>query len=458
MGIFGALTTAVTGLSAQAFALENISGNIANSQTTGYKRIDSSFADMIGDSSGAANKQIAGAVTSYSRSTNSLQGSVNNSSSATNMAINGTGYFVVQQKIGMKDGKPIFSGTDVYTRRGDFQLDKNGYMVNGSGYYLKGLSVNATTGAVSSSIPEVLALNANFMAASQTSSIKITGNLPNEPRPSRWDSTNDAATRLLNFTATGMTAPTTTDVTGTTAADAATKAAAFVASSIDGGAVSCYDQQGSTVNIQTRWAKTENGNGTTTTDKWAMYYYTGDDAGTPWKKVGDYEFNFNGSLKTPATGTVSVPNMTVNGRNLGTISIDHSGGLTQTFTTNRTASMTLDQNGNPAGSNATVNIDSDGRVNAVFNNGRSQPLAQIPLATFKGENFLKKLDGGAFASTSESGSASLTGTGSIQGKALEGSNVDVSEEFTKLIVTSRPIRPIPKLSQPQTRCCRKRSI
>ena len=68
MGIFGALTTAVTGMRAQAFALENISGNIANSQTTAFKRVDTSFEDMIPDS--VPTQQLAGNVAANSRLTN----------------------------------------------------------------------------------------------------------------------------------------------------------------------------------------------------------------------------------------------------------------------------------------------------------------------------------------------------------------------------------------------------
>ncbi len=74
MGIYGALSTAVTGLRAQSFALENISGNIANSQTTGFKRIDTDFVDMIPDA--AQQRQTAGSVLAYSRSTNNLQGDI----------------------------------------------------------------------------------------------------------------------------------------------------------------------------------------------------------------------------------------------------------------------------------------------------------------------------------------------------------------------------------------------
>ncbi|HMN50715.1 MAG TPA: flagellar hook basal-body protein, partial [Xanthobacteraceae bacterium] len=137
MGIFGAMTTAVGGLQAQSFALENISGNIANSQTTGFKRVDTSFADMVASSS--AKRQTAGGVTALSRQTNNVQGDIQTAGVDTFMAIKGDGYFVVQKPAGFPDGQPTFVGVDLYTRRGDFELDKNGYLVNGSGYYLKAL-------------------------------------------------------------------------------------------------------------------------------------------------------------------------------------------------------------------------------------------------------------------------------------------------------------------------------
>ena len=74
MGIFGALTTAVGGLRAESYALENVSGNIANSQTTAFKRIDTSFLDLIPQTS--LSSQLAGSVSTQSRSTNSVQGDV----------------------------------------------------------------------------------------------------------------------------------------------------------------------------------------------------------------------------------------------------------------------------------------------------------------------------------------------------------------------------------------------
>ncbi len=144
MGIFGAMTTAVSGLSAQAYALENISGNIANSQTTSFKRIETAFVDLIPDS--GPKRELSGSVTAIRARTNTVQGQISSTSVNTNLAVNGDGYFVVQQPSGLVDGKPTFTSTNAYTRRGDFAVDANGYMVNGAGYYLRGLPLDRNTG------------------------------------------------------------------------------------------------------------------------------------------------------------------------------------------------------------------------------------------------------------------------------------------------------------------------
>ncbi len=96
MGILNALSTAVTGLSAQSYALENISGNIANSQTVGYKRVDTSFVDLSPDS--PVRHEVAGSVVSFSQLTDTIQGSLKSTGVATNMAVNGDGHFTVQRR------------------------------------------------------------------------------------------------------------------------------------------------------------------------------------------------------------------------------------------------------------------------------------------------------------------------------------------------------------------------
>ena len=185
MGIFGALTTSVGGLRAESYALENVSGNIANSQTTAFKRIDTSFLDLVPQT--ALTAQLAGGVTTQSRSTNSVQGGVQSASVATFMAINGNGFFSVQKPGTFTDGVPVFDGADRYTRRGDFQLDKSGYLVNGAGYFLEGVPIDPSTGNPSGSSPKVLKFQNDFLPAQSTTKIDYRANLASYPLTTKHD-------------------------------------------------------------------------------------------------------------------------------------------------------------------------------------------------------------------------------------------------------------------------------
>src|SRR5947199_2274183 len=185
MGIFGALTTAVTGMRAQSFALENISGNIANSQTTAYKREDTSFVDLIPDN--IPSKQLAGNVVANSRSTNSVQGDIQNASVGTYMAVNGQGFFVVEKPASFADNLPVFDGIDLYTRRGDFSTDKNGYLVNGAGYYLMGIPIDPQTGNLVGSVPTLLKFDSGFLPAQPTTQIQYQANLASYPLTAAHD-------------------------------------------------------------------------------------------------------------------------------------------------------------------------------------------------------------------------------------------------------------------------------
>jgi flagellar hook protein FlgE len=179
MGIFGALTTAVTGLKAQSFALENISGNIANSQTTAFKRVDTSFLDLIPDN--PPSKQLSGTVVANARATNTVQGDFQSASIGTFMAINGDGFFIVQKPSSFVDSRPTFDGSNLYTRRGDFQTDKDGFLVNGAGYYLMGIPIDATTGNLTGSVPQLLQFQNDFLPAEPSTQVEYRANLPNYP-------------------------------------------------------------------------------------------------------------------------------------------------------------------------------------------------------------------------------------------------------------------------------------
>lgn len=433
MGIFGALTTAVGGLRAQSFALENISGNIANSQTVGFKRTDTSFSNLVSDSS--ANQQKSGGVIANSRATNTIQGDIQASSVDTFMAINGDGYFVVQKPSGFPDGSPVFTGNELYTRRGDFQMDKDGFLVNGSGYYLEGLTIDPVSGNVSGSVPTVLQVSNDFLPAQQTSSIQYRANLPSVPLTHNFSATTPNSELLDGSTFTDD--PTIAGGGIVTA----NEQDAFIDQSITGGAVTVFDAQGNAVNVQLRWAKVDSiGNGGT--DTWELFYLT-DSAATgtnpAWLNTNQsYEFDVNGKL-APAVPTNPITALTVDGHIVGDVTISHgNNGVTQFADSNGVVQVnTLSQNGFAAGSLNSIAITNKGRVVASYSNGRSLDIAEVPLVAFNGDNGLKVLDGGAFQATDESGPAIFGASGSIVSKSLENSNTDISDEFTKLIVTQQ---------------------
>jgi flagellar hook protein FlgE len=180
MGIFDALNTSVGGLQAQSFALQNISGNIANASTVGYKGINTSFEDLIPEAL-TVDKQVAGGVTAHAQQTITTQGTVSSSTTATNIAINGDGFFNVQKPTGVTDNVPTFNGITDYTRAGDFQVNANGFLVNSAGYYLMGVSVDPKTGNPLGNVPTVLQFNNNFVPAQATTSIQYAANLPTVP-------------------------------------------------------------------------------------------------------------------------------------------------------------------------------------------------------------------------------------------------------------------------------------
>src|SRR3954464_1822930 len=180
MGIFDAMNTSVSGLSAQSFALQNISGNIANASTVGYKGIGTSFEDLI-PSATTPSRQNAGGVTAFAKATITTQGTVSTSSVATNMAINGDGFFNVQKASSVVDNVPVFSGVTDYPRRGDFQLNSNGNLINGAGYYLMGVTVDPKTGNPIGNVPQVLQFQNNFIPAQATTKITYAANLPTRP-------------------------------------------------------------------------------------------------------------------------------------------------------------------------------------------------------------------------------------------------------------------------------------
>ncbi len=583
MGIFDALNTSVGGLQAQSFALQNISGNIANASTTGYKGIDTSFEDLIPDST-SPSRQVAGGVTAFSQATITTQGTVTTTTVGTNMAINGDGFFSVQKSTGTVDNVPIFNGITDYTRRGDFQVNANGNLVNGAGYYLMGVDVDPKTGNPLGNVPKVLQFQNNFIPSQTTTSINYAANLPSTPttaisssaatgtitglgglnpldfiqNPTLTTATgyNDTTTsgtaalaggggnidgnttlstgvandmttgftagnsltidgQTLTFVASGATGPNQINVTdnistllskidaltgattpstisggvitlhtgtvndlnisasGTPATSAATMTAlgfstmpiaklrtvvtssptgaviandqqTFLNESISGGAVTVYDSTGTAVNLQLRWAKTDSAAlGGSHTNTWNLFYQSNPGAtGTQvaWTNAGtNFTFGPSGALVSPAVPAVTIPGVAVGNQTLGNLSFSiGSGSLTQYASAGGTATINaVTQNGYAAGQLQSVAINNNGIVVGTFSNGQNLDLASVTLSHFNGTNYLKSLDGGAYAVTEQSGPAILGASGSISGSSLEGSNTDIASEFTKLIVTQQ---------------------
>jgi flagellar hook protein FlgE len=434
MGLFDALTAAVSGLQAQAFAMQNISGNIANSQTIAYKGINTSFEDLI-PGAPAASQQVAGGVVASSVATNTVQGAIQNGTSGTYMAINGDGYFVVQAPSSFIGNTPIFSGSDSYTRRGDFQLNAQGYLVNGSGYYLEGIPIDPATGNPSGNVAAPLQFQNNFLPANATTKVAYGVNLPATPSTTAYDPTvaNSELLDPANFSVDPTVAG-----SGTVVGD---DVATFLDESVDGGAVTVYNATGTPANLQLRWAKTDSvANGGT--DTWNLFYETDSSAtGTAvvWQNVGTpFVFDSAGQLNPPIT-SLALNGITVNGVPLADMTVNiPTGSITQFSTANGIATVTnIQQNGYAAGELESIAVTDTGTISGTFSNGQNVALAEIPLVHFNSADNLKALDGGAFQATVESGQALAGASGKIVGQSLEGSNTDIATEFTKLIVTQQ---------------------
>ncbi|MDJ1158470.1 flagellar hook protein FlgE [Chelatococcus sp. SYSU_G07232] len=405
MGVFGAMLTAVSGLRSQSYALENISGNIANSQTTGFKRVDTAFSDLIPDM--PRGREVAGSVAAYARATNSTPGDRQNSSVGTHLALNGEGFFTVAQRSGYTNGLPSFNGQQFYTRRGDFEVDRDGYLVNGSGYYLVGRAFDPLTGAPSATTGPIQ-LPTTAIPAKRTATITYSGNLPR------------GATAMNG----AIFPPATTSIS-------AANESAFLSQSIAGGTTTVYTAAGDAVSLEVRWGKFSDGT-------WGMFYRSNNPPDV-WTKAGsNVSFNADGS-PAGAVGPFNLSPLVANGQTIGNVTINFpTGKFTQYANASGLAEVDLKADGYTAGKLNGITISSDGRVNGSYSNGQVLPLSQIQIAQFNADNSLQRLNGGIFAETFESGAPIYgLGSSSVASGALEASNVDIAEEFSKMIVTQQ---------------------
>ena len=350
------------------------------------------------------------------------------------MGVNGDGYFIVGAREDTVDGTPVFSDEDLYTRRGDFELDRNGFLVNGAGYYLKGLAIDPATGNVTGSVPDFIQVTNDFLPATATTQIDYEANLASVPQTPSYD----PAVPNSELLAAGGYA------VDPRAAGAGVVQAAdntlFLNETIAGGAITAHDALGASVDVQFRWAKIDSV-AASGSDTWNLFYLSDSaatGAATMWTNVGqDYTFNSSGALN-PALPTVTITGLTVNGVSLGNIPLNHGAAVTQFADSSGSVTITdIDQNGSSAGEFSSLSVSEEGRVIAAYTNGRVIEVAEVSLASFLADGFLEKTDGNAFRQTIESGNAILGAQGKLVGAALEASNTDIADEFTKLIVTQQ---------------------
>ncbi len=426
MGVFGAMLTAVSGLRAQSYALENISGNIANSQTTGFKRIDTSFVDLIPDL--PPRQALAGSVAAFSRGTNTIQGDFNTTGVSTNMALNGEGFFAIAERTDYVAGNPVFSDQQLFTRRGDFTIDRDGFLVNGAGYYLRGNTLDPVSGAVTGS-NQPIRLSDVQVPARQTTAIEYSANLPSYPSTPNADPAVPGSEFIdpADFA---------TDPTAPGATVAANDVQDLLDSSLFGGSIVVYNAVGAPATVQLRWAKSA-------ANTWQVYYQSDANAvgaAPAWTRIGQATFNASGQLATPAGGTFPIGALTVNGVAIGAVDIQvGNNGLTQfADSSGAVRGSGISQDGYAAGTLERISVTGEGQITGTYSNGQVATLAQISIAQFNAANALQRLDGGAFAQTLESG-APIIGIGgsSVLGGTLEGSNTDIAEEFAKMIVTQQ---------------------
>ncbi|CAO3360918.1 flagellar hook protein FlgE [Azospirillum palustre] len=412
MSLTSAMYSATSGLTAQSKALASISSNIANSSTTGFKGTVTEFTSYINKTT-TVDEQVGGVIASNTRSV-SRQGEIQASATTTNMAVNGDGFFVVSDKTA--------SGGTYFTRNGSFSTDSNGNLVNSEGYYLYGWAVgdDGTIKAgnkTSTDSLEAINLTSIKGTPKATSTLDIEANLP-----------SDAATGD-SFT---------TDV-------------------------ELFDALGNSHSVTMSWSKTADNawslsasdptgsaDGTTT---------TGTISGFPISIA----FNSDGSLasasRTDSSGTTTSVDPSAIGFSVGgwttgagdsTVTMSLGGansttGLTQYASGESTAAIgdwTATGNGYEPGTLTGTTIDSSGVVRATFDNGETRAIYQIPIATFANSNGLESESGTTFTQTYESGNYQLRTAGDgkageIEASSLESSTVELTDEFSRMIVAQQ---------------------
>ncbi|GAB4290829.1 MAG: flagellar hook protein FlgE [Thiohalomonadaceae bacterium] len=394
-----AFQTALSGLNAASGNLNVTGHNIANSSTTGFKKSRADFADVYAVSFGGVSKTATGSGVRLASVTQQFtQGNIDFTDNNLDLAISGDGFFVLND-----------NGSLLYTRAGNFSVDRDGYVVNVHGQRVQQYVVDTNTGIVSNFTPSDLQLNLGANPASATTRIDINVNLDagvtpidsvsypalvvNPPDPNTYN----FSTTTTIYDSLGVTHEATLYFRRDDTMPDNTWESTLVITDTDG-TINQFDTE--TVQFDT--------SGTLLT--------TGD-------------INFLSVPWTPSTGAATVTDFDIN-----------FDGSTQ-FGAN-SAVNSLSQDGYTTGRLSGISVDSSGVLFARYTNGQSSLVGAIALARFNNPNGLQQVGDTNWAATYESGDVlpgqAGTGTfGEIQSGALEASNVDISKQLVNMIIAQR---------------------
>jgi flagellar hook protein FlgE len=416
MSLYSSMNTALSGMSAQSRALGHISDNVANTQTTGFKRTDTNFVSYISESNSEVHRP--GTVLARPDFTNQVQGTIEQVENPLSMAISGQGFFTAALPVGTnEDGTKNFDARNFYTRAGDFNRDREGYMVNGSGYALQGWPV--TNGVVDKTQLTPIQVKEDVFTPTPTQELNLTGNLAAGGTTNQSTSIQVIDTlgrsRALQLTFAPSALATDNTWTLSVTAPSATTPALGSINILFG-----KDPTGTT---------NDQPDGTLAQFTTETGTLTGSPAAAGSPATVSFQADFGQGLQPMVL-------------NLGNFGV--SGGLTQFASTGASGLSvnSFEQNGIPLGSFSSVTTQKNGDVRINYDNGQSRIVARVPVTVFKDAEKLEHLDGQAFLRTTESGEARVVeagedGAGLLSTRAVERSNVDIATEFSKLILAQR---------------------
>ena len=373
-----AIYNALAGMAAYSRGLDTISNNVANLNTPGFKSTVSQYSDIerqAGDA-GLPNGSMSGSGVSYSGTQLSFTpGQLQSTGNSLDAAIDGQGFFVLDQ-----------NGERLYSRNGQFQFDKDGYLVDGV-TQAKVMMQTATTSLQPFNINSY-----RSYAPTATTKITLAGNLAQ---------TSTTSPNVFN-----------------------------VAS------ISTIDTSGGTQVLSAKFTQD-----TTDSTKWTVEMF---DANNNSLGTGTLQFGPDG---TPIAGQAALtfvvkptnlPSYTV------TLDIGSSGsfsGVTSTANSTTSTVQMLRQDGVQLGSLTDTSFDASGRLQLTYSNGQKLFPATLLLANFEDPGALKQIGNSLFsASTGQTetiATPSQNGLGQIQDGQVEMSNVDLTQQFTDLIVVQR---------------------